>query len=525
MRRKFLSAAALALCVALLATGCQKKQEEDVEPVSTTPLAQGDLKNMITTTGTVASVNQVDVASAVSAPIAEVLVKVGDQVRAGDPLCTLDTTALQDKLADAGKRLGDAQTSYDLGVQRAQRHLQDQQNALAIAQQPENAVLTVLEARRAWQAEAAQAAANAEGAARAEASAEKQTLDAAQTALNDANNALAAAQNELNNTQAALDAAAAAGEDVTAQTAARDAAAAALANAQAAQANAQAGVDAANAAYAAKAAAESAAAYNACYEQTRTAPGPANYNGSDVTRTEAELMTAYNDAVAENASSVRGARLSIESAQDSLIDAQRATSAIDSIQLELKTLRDTLDKGVVSAPIGGVIVACKAAHGAMADTAGAMFSISDSSDFEMSGLLNEYDATRVSAGMEAEITTSATGEDVMPGTVLLVSPNATDDKGDFTVSVSIDAPASTLRAGMKGKLRVVLEKAENCFYVPLDSVGADADGNSVIYVYDEAAGTSSAVAVATGVATDYYVEVRGEDLEAGMPILDTPPLA
>lgn len=525
MKKRLLRTAALALCIALLTAGCGAKDDGGDElPVSATPLAQGDLENVITTTGTVASVNQVDVASSVSAPIAEVHVKVGDTVSAGQALCSLDTTALQDKLADANKRLTDARTSYNLGVERATRHLQDEQNALAIAQQPENAVLAVLEARRAWQAETAQANANAEGAARADASAEKQALDAANAVLNDANSALATAQNDLNTAQAALDAAAAAGEDVSAPTAVRDAANAALASAQAAQAGAQANAEAANAAYAAKAAAESAAAYNACYEQARNAVGPANYNGSDITRTEAALMTAYNDTVAENASSVRGCRLSIESAQDSLVDAQRATSQVDSITLEIKTLQDTLDKGVIEAPIAGVVVVCKAAHGAMADTAGALFSISDSADFEMSGLLNEYDATRVSAGMAAEITTSATGDDVMAGTVLLVSPSAADDKGDFTVTASIDAPAASLRAGMKGKLRVVLEKAENCFYVPLDSIGIDADGNSVVYAWDEAGKTSTPISVTTGVATDYYVEIRGDGLEAGMSLLDTPPL-
>ncbi|MEG1641437.1 MAG: HlyD family efflux transporter periplasmic adaptor subunit, partial [Ruthenibacterium sp.] len=86
-------------------------------------------------------------------------------------------------------------------------------------------------------------------------------------------------------------------------------------------------------------------------------------------------------------------------------------------------------------------------------------------------------------GMKVHISTDATADAVMDGEIKMLSPTATDASGNFTVTAAITNPPAALRAGMTGKMHIILNGSENCFYVPTDSIGADKDGNAVIYSY------------------------------------------
>ena len=110
----------------------------------------------------------------------------------------------------------------------------------------------------------------------------------------------------------------------------------------------------------------------------------------------------------------------------------------------------------------------------------------------------------------------------MDAVVTVVSPTAADASGDFTVTVKLTSPDPALRVGMTGKMRIILAQAEDCFYVPTDSIGVDGDGNSYISVYDEASGQTQNIGVTTGVANDYYTQVTGEGLTADLQVCAMP---
>ena len=223
--------------------------------------------------------------------------------------------------------------------------------------------------------------------------------------------------------------------------------------------------------------------------------------GATVSKGET-LCTVESDAIRNQ---IESARLNLESAQ-----------------LSAGTASDSVEDYNITAPIAGTVVASKAAQNAAASTTEALFSISASQEMQMSGLLNEYDATLVTVGMPAQVTTDATGEAVMDAVVTVVSPTAADASGDFTVTVKLTNPDPALRVGMTGKMRIILAQAEDCFYVPTDSIGVDGDGNSYISVYDEASGQTQNIGVTTGVANDYYTQVTGEGLTADLQVCAMP---
>ena len=492
------------LCMALSVTvfsGCAKKQSIDdmSMELETTPLAKGDLENTITTTCTITSANAQNVANSLSEPIQEVFVKVGDIVTQGQPLCTIQTTALTDKLLAAQKTLADAQTSYTLSVQRAERSLADAQNNLYLAEQAamKQATQKVKLAQDALESayvQEAAAFASTSVETSYNTSTEKSTLDNATTAL---------------------------------------AAALAAYNAAPTDPALKAAYEAQQAAY--NTAVTAADQYKASLQSVLQAQ---KYNdlkaGIGVTLSITTAQTALTTAQAEydvtyadtyptsdkaGSPSIRSGHMSVESARDSLADAKRNNSMVTTAKLTVKTLKDQIEKAEITAPIAGTIMVCDAVPNLI--KADVLFTISSSADFQASGLLNEYDATRVKLGMQAEVSSDATGETLMHATIVGISPKAVDADGDFTVTVKLQDPASALREGMVGKIRIIAEQSKDCFYVPGDSIGVDKDGNSAIYVLDEN-GKRKAIAVTPGLVTDYYTEISSEELSEGMAVLNVP---
>ncbi len=541
MKTRSKKAAALVLALCLLA-GCQGKDapEGDDAP-DTAPIGSGTLQNLITTLGTLSSAEQVDVGTPVSAPILEVRAKVGDQVTEGQVLCTLDTTQLNDQLVQARKDQAQAQQNYETSLKRARDDAAFAQYEL----DRENREFANRQAARLqWEGEHARALTDAEAGGSPEASAylaaqaAKDAADAEVTAKANASvgasSALTGAQAALAAKQAELDAAAAAGQDTAGLTAERDALQQQAAAAQAAldaalsqEAQARAAAEAPAAQFAA-----AEAAWQAKYQAVlaaktpvaAAAAGPATYAYAgmyfDITKTVPQLQQELQDS--QNGGTLQSLTRGVQSAGRSVEDAKNNTAAVDAAKLKVKNLEDTIAKSAVTAPIAGTVVASKAAQNAAASTTEALFSISASQEMQMSGLLNEYDATLVTVGMPAQVTTDATGEAVMDAVVTVVSPTAADASGDFTVTVKLTSPDPALRVGMTGKMRIILAQAEDCFYVPTDSIGVDGDGNSYISVYDEASGQTQNIGVTTGVANDYYTQVTGEGLTADLQVCAMP---
>ncbi len=505
MKKKIIAAISVALVMVLcgvLFSSCKKNTEVTEAAPTATPVSQGTLESIITTMCTVSSASSADVAASVSAPIKEILAHVGDTVEKGQVLCRFDSSSLERDLQLKEKALSVAQDSYKAAVAAAETSLARAQADYTKVYDAQNAALAALNAK-------------------------KQEL-----ATQDANNAVASANEEVRKAlevqsiwesryNKILSGVTFYGDNWLEAAAPADVPAG---NAIKTIEDASVAVTSARADFEAKKASAFASAYATCYARV----GEAH---ADVI---APLTEAYNTAVKAAESSSTTAGRAITDAQAALESAKRNTTSVDMAKRDVEEAQKKLTECEVTAPAAGTIVTSKAALNAIPVSSDALFSISNNSDFKVTGLLNEYDSTRVAVGMKAKVTTDATAETVMEGTVKLVSPQATDANGNFTVTVAITTPAAELRSGMTGKLRIVLESAEDCFYVATDSIGTDADGNSVIYVVpaaDESASASSAAAasadakavkVEKGLSTDYYTQIISDELTADMQVLDTP---
>ncbi|MEI3013730.1 MAG: biotin/lipoyl-binding protein [Ruthenibacterium lactatiformans] len=74
------------------------------DAVRTTRLEKTTLSESITVTGTVESGSVANVTTSLSYPVKEIFVQVGDTVSEGDVICTLDSSDLEEQLANGRRR-------------------------------------------------------------------------------------------------------------------------------------------------------------------------------------------------------------------------------------------------------------------------------------------------------------------------------------------------------------------------------------------------------------------------------------
>jgi len=205
---------------------------------------------------------------------------------------------------------------------------------------------------------------------------------------------------------------------------------------------------------------------------------------------------------------------------------------------------------VINAVIGNSAGGGGAMGGAGISASSALFTIEDTNQLEITSSVPEYDAVIVRVGMKARITTDAFTGKYWEGIIKSISTKATDDSGNFTMVIEVTSPVEELAIGMNAKINIITEYENNVFAVPYDAVTTDEMGRSVVYSYTPdimipnetdsilhrgttsmptrgvtgsgTLQTGTPIVVQTGMETDYYIEISGDGLKEGMLILADP---
>ena len=137
--------------------------------------------------------------------------------------------------------------------------------------------------------------------------------------------------------------------------------------------------------------------------------------------------------------------------------------------------------------------------------------------------------------MPVRITTEATGDTVLEGTVSFIAPTATKnsstsqnssndqststasvstERATYRVDVTITDKNENILLGMTAKMNFVLESAENALVVPTADISVDASGNATVLKVEED-GSTNEISVKTGIVSDYYTQITSKNLEEG----------
>lgn len=263
-----------------------------------------------------------------------------------------------------------------------------------------------------------------------------------------------------------------------------------------------------------EAAEKSASSYESAYDQAKT--------------TTDSRLDAYDDQLEKKEDTTRNNESSIASKTDNLSTA-RLNASVSGIsdQQKVKDYEKQLEDCTVKATMSGIVTAVHVEAGDQYNGT-AILTIEDTSSYEVTTEIDEYDIGKIKEGQSVVIKTNGTGDTELMGTVKEIAPRATTGGSEVTycVIVSIDTPNDLLRMDMTAKLSILLESRENVLTVPYEALQENEDGTYYIEVLREGTDETSHVGAETekitvtkGIESDYYIEVMGDNLMEGMTVV------
>ena len=220
-----------------------------------------------------------------------------------------------------------------------------------------------------------------------------------------------------------------------------------------------------------------------------------------------QYREALEQAQQSYQNSATSASRSVDNAETKLAQSQREDDTLTNLQTALEncTLTATMD---------GTITALDATVGAVCS--GTVATIQDVDNLTVEVTIPASSVGRLKTGLQCNITSDAT-DDTVTGTLTRIDPVA-NDNGSFGATVTVNGQDSGLLVGIPAKVEIVISTKDNVFTVPRDAVGTNDDGST--YVLRKTGGegvdmTFEQVAVTEGDTNDYYVEITGSDLNEG----------
>lgn len=221
-----------------------------------------------------------------------------------------------------------------------------------------------------------------------------------------------------------------------------------------------------------------------------------------------DKLKSYLNAIESAQDGIDNAKDSLESKQEAIEDAQAA----------LQDVIDTRTDYSITSPVSGIVISKNTLKGDTVSSnnggnSSALCVIYDLSAVTFDMNVDELDVRSVSEGQEVNITADALEGVEIDGVVTNISLESTSSQGvtQYPVTVRIDNVGDLL-PGMNVTGEIVIEKAEGVLAIPSDAL----QRGDTVYVKDdsvteaegEAPSGFKAVQVTTGITDGDYVEIK-----------------
>ena len=512
--------------------------ETEYQYVRTTTLTKGSLNDSVTVSGTVVSGDEADVTvsdSVKTYKVATVEAEVGDTVQEGDVIATLDTTGLLKQIEDAQQSYNDtlqsAQTSYDRAVDDyntsvvqhdnnlidLQAKIDQADQALADAEESLNDAKSSRDSAK----NTYDAAVNDYNSISAEFQTIKAQISTYTDAYNSASDALNAALAAWNAVKDSYDPGSSDTTGDSSQSAGNPPEYQAYLDAQTAAQRAE--TDLLNAQNNCSITSRGLYGYTAIEQAVSAAEQTKNSAETAYNQAETQVSTAESQVEAaeqqvksahdaydneKNYSTIKTKAQTVEDAKTKLEQAKRIPDTLESLQ-------DALEECTLTATMSGTITALDATVGSVC--AGTVATIQDTEALVVEVTIPADDVPGLETGMSCLITSDATGDTEINGTLTQIDPVA-NEQGSFGAKVRVTGEAADLLIGIQAQVEIIKSQVNDVYVVPIDAVGTAEDGTS--YVLRKTGGegvdmTFEEVTVTTGDSNDYYTTISGTGLQEG----------
>lgn len=221
----------------------------------------------------------------------------------------------------------------------------------------------------------------------------------------------------------------------------------------------------------------------------------------------------YEAAVANRLSVINSADGEISNLESSVNDAYKQLQKADDNE-ELKNLEERLSKTVLKAETDGKVTELKVKVGAVPE--GQVATIQSDNKLIISVIIPEYEIKNAKVGMNALITTNSSDKKIS-GKLTRISPTANaGETSGFSADIAID-DAKDLYIGTNAKAEIIVSEKKNILMVPKDAV-KEVGGKYFLMVKGKD-NQFIETEVTLGEENDYYVEVSGSGIKEGSEIL------
>ncbi len=222
---------------------------------------------------------------------------------------------------------------------------------------------------------------------------------------------------------------------------------------------------------------------------------------------------AAKETFAQREESLSQAENQLEQAKEQLSEASSSET--------LEELQSQLEECELKANQDGTVTSLNATVGSVVNTMNEVATISSLDNLKISVTIAEADINQAEIGMSCYITSDASDE-TLNGTLTQLNPVA-NDSGSFNAEVRVDSVTDKLHIGMNASVEIIVSSTDNVYQVPIDAVDTDDSGD---FIYKKTGGegvdmTFEKVYVTTGEKNDYYIEVYADELQEGDVIRST----
>lgn len=500
--------------------------------IGTTEEAQlRDIYTYRSFSGNVSAVSERPVVSKASAQVTELLAEEGDEVKEGDVLAILDSSAVEDSIALKESSLDATETSYAYNIRDAKRSYEDYKytvdndlnSSLYAAQQSVDNARSARNAARDDYNGAKAAIENGTYEATAEA---YQAKTAAQSsydkAVNDYNSAVAAYNTAKTSYEAAKSAYDAAKSAYDMAKAAQDQGTAAdptalqtaeqkLQEAETAQSSAQQAMN------------DRETAQNEAQNARNAAQNALNTANSAFESAKSSVLSAKQSAIDSAQSTLDDAKKNYEIVEvqvnqqlenyESALEKTKATATTETSRLELEQLKDSLNDYTITAPCDGTVTASSLTEGGMVSAGTTAFTITGLDTMEVAINVDEYSILNTTVGSAVTIYVDSIDRSY-DGTLTYVADVAQLNNGVsyFEAKVSFQAD-EYVKSGMSVEVRLTSADEKNVLAVPADAVNYYEDNTPYVLIKNEK-GEQQERAVEIGVSDGSWTQITA-GLEEG----------
>lgn len=246
-----------------------------------------------------------------------------------------------------------------------------------------------------------------------------------------------------------------------------------------------------------------------------------NPTASDVTQAQAAVTQAQANldklrqggtaaAITQSQAAVTQAQANLDKLNAPPTDSELASAGASVVQAQVAvdTAQRNLEQASVLAPFDGVVAAVSASEGALSSVSGAAFTIVDRSTLHIDVSLSESDVAKVQVGQPVTLTFDALPDVTLIGKVATVSPVATAEQNVVTypVQIEFDPGNSGVKVGMSATADIQTQQIEGATLVPSRAVQTSGSTKSITVLQGDQK-IPVTVEVETGVTSNGQTEI------------------